>query len=59
MGYIPMQIAQTLAPMMDDGRTFMAELVRRNESPRHERVGLTVRIVETTQLHGNQADEDV
>lgn len=47
MGYIPKQIAQTLAPMMDDGRTFIAELVRRNESPRFKRVGLTVRIVET------------
>lgn len=48
MGYIRKQIAQTLAPMMDEGRTFIAELVRRNESPRFERVGLTVRIVETT-----------
>lgn len=48
MGYIPKQIAQTLAPMMDGGRRFIAELIRRNESPRFERVGLTVRIVETT-----------
>ena len=58
MGYIPRLIAQTLAPMMDNGKTFIAELVRRNESPRYERVGLTVRIVETNQPHGNQADED-
>ena len=58
MGYIPKQLAQTLAPMMDGGKAFIAELVRRNESPRYERVGLTVRIVETNQPHGNQADED-
>ena len=48
MGYLPSWLAKVLAPMMDVGRTFMAEFVARNEAPGRELVGLTVRIVETT-----------
>ena len=46
MGYVPKEIAKDLAPMMDEGRQFLAYFVSRNESPRHKTVGLTVKIVE-------------
>jgi hypothetical protein len=48
MGYVPARLAKILAPMMDAGRTFIAEFVARNEAPGRELVGLTIRIVETT-----------
>jgi hypothetical protein len=48
MGYVPSRLAKILAPMIDAGRTFLAEFVCRNEAPGRELVGLTVRIVETT-----------
>ena len=48
MGYLPRNQAARLAPLMDDGRTFLAEYVHRNEYAPYENVGLTVRIVETT-----------
>jgi hypothetical protein len=48
MGYIPSRLAKYLAPLMDAGREFDAEFICVNEFPPHERVGLTVRIVETT-----------
>jgi hypothetical protein len=51
MGYLPSWLAKVLAPMMDAGRTFIAEFVARNEAPGRELVGLTVRIVETTRAH--------
>jgi hypothetical protein len=47
MGYLPKATARFLAPLMDAGRTFLAEFVCRNEHPKHRLVGLTVRIVET------------
>lgn len=46
LGYIPREIAKELAPLMDDGKNFMALFVQRNESPFHRTVGLTVQIVE-------------
>ena len=49
MGYVPKQIAKNLAPLMDAGRRFLAYFVRRNESPYHKTVGMTVMIVETTE----------
>ena len=49
MGYIPSWMAKDLAPLMDAGRVFNAEFVCRNEHPTEELVGLTVRIVETTE----------
>ena len=49
MGYIPSDLAKDLAPMMDAGRIFDAEFVCVNQFPPHERVGLTVRIVESPQ----------
>ena len=49
MGYLPKSEAQKIAPLLDEGRTFIAEFVRRNEYPPYERVGLTIRIVETTE----------
>ena len=49
MGYVPKSIAEELAPIMDAGRRFLAYFVRRNESPYHETVGMTVMIVETTE----------
>jgi len=48
MGYLPKKVAKKVAPLMDTGRHFLAELVCRNEYPLFENVGLTVRIVETT-----------
>ena len=49
LGYIPRHIAGSLAPMMDNGRSFVAEFHRLNRSPIHKTVGLTVRIVEIVQ----------
>ncbi len=48
MGFLPRDVARVLAPMMDAGRTFLAEFVSRNEYRSDQWVGLTVRIVETT-----------
>jgi len=48
MGYLPRQVVATLAPMMDAGRTFLAEFVRINEFTEiTDKVGLTVKIIET------------
>ena len=49
MGYLPRVVAKEVAQMMDAGRTFLAEFICRNEYPPYEKVGLTVRIVETTE----------
>jgi len=46
MGYLPRHIAQIIAPMMDVGRSFIAEFVSMNMSMSHKTVGMTVRIVE-------------
>jgi hypothetical protein len=46
MGYIPKETAAQLAPMMDAGREFDAEFVCVNKHPRHDTVGLTVKIIE-------------
>ena len=48
MGFVPGHLAKELAPLMDAGRVFDAEFVCVNEFPPHERVGLTVKIVEAT-----------
>jgi hypothetical protein len=50
VGYVPKYIAQEIAPLMDEGRTFLAEFICRNEHPYEPLVGLTVRIVETSSL---------
>ena len=48
MGYLPRQVAATLAPMMDAGRTFLAEFVKINEFAEiASTVGITVKIIET------------
>lgn len=53
IGYIPKKIAKWVAPVMDEGKRLCAEFVQRNESPFHDIVGLTVRVVETTKpAHG-------
>lgn len=49
MGYVPRHIARDLAPLMDSGRSFQAYFVQRNESPYHDTVGMTVKIVETNE----------
>jgi hypothetical protein len=46
LGYVPREVAKELAPLMDEGRSFMAFFVSRNEHPFHGTVGLTVRIEE-------------
>ena len=46
LGYVPKEIAKELALLMDQGKTFMAFFVSRNEHPLHGTVGLTVRIEE-------------
>ena len=48
LGYLQKPVAEKLAPVMDAGRSFLAEFVCRNEYAPYENVGLTVRIVETT-----------
>ena len=47
MGYIPNDLAEELAPMMDAGREFDAEFICRNAHPNESLIGLTVKIVET------------
>jgi len=54
MGYLPKAVAKSIAPFMDEGRTFLAEFVRRNECSYYDMVGLTVRIVETTEYQIGQ-----
>ena len=49
LGYVPKHIAGSLARMMDNGRSFVAEFYRINKSPVHKTVGVTVRIVEIVQ----------
>tara|TARA_B100000614_G_scaffold256216_1_gene274416 strand:+ start:240 stop:548 length:309 start_codon:yes stop_codon:yes gene_type:complete len=49
LGYLPKHIAQQVAPLIDNGRCFVAEHLALNEFPPHETVGLTVRIRELTQ----------
>ena len=49
MGYLPRDAAQKIAPLIDNGRKFSAEFVCRNEYAPHKNVGLTIRIIETTQ----------
>lgn len=46
MGYVPKDVARELAPLMDEGRGFIAFFVSRNEHPVYGIVGLTVRIEE-------------
>ena len=46
MGYIPAPVAATLAPLMDQGQSFIAEFVQINKAPTHDTVGMTVKIVE-------------
>ena len=46
MGYVPRQLSKNLAPMIDSGGRLVAQFVRLNESPKHDVVGLTVRIVQ-------------
>jgi len=46
LGYVPRDVAKELAPLMDEGRKFMAFFVSRNEHPVYGIVGLTVRIEE-------------
>lgn len=48
VGYLPRELAAQIAPLMDSGRTFLAMFVCRNEYPHYERIGMTVKIVETT-----------
>ena len=46
LGYVPREIAEELAPLMDQGREFTAFFVRLNRHPYKSTVGLTVRIEE-------------
>ena len=50
VGYLPRDAARRIAPLMDTGRHFLAEFVRVTRYPPHERIGMMVRIVETTEL---------
>jgi len=56
MGYLPKSISQKLAPLMDNSRRFLAEFVSLNEFPPHKTIGLTVRVVETTDCSGVKED---
>jgi single-stranded-DNA-specific exonuclease len=46
LGHIPRDKAKELAPLMDDGKNFIALFMSRNEHPLYDTVGLTVKIVE-------------
>jgi len=46
LGYLPKNIARTVAPQMDAGTNLAAEFVSLNLSPFHDQVGMTVRIVQ-------------
>ena len=46
LGYVPRAYAKELAPLMDEGRQFIAIFVSCNEHPLFDTVGLTVRIEE-------------
>ncbi|MEI7591142.1 MAG: HIRAN domain-containing protein [Deltaproteobacteria bacterium] len=48
MGYLPKDAAKKIAPLIDEGRRFLAEFVCRNECAPDKNIGLTVRIIETT-----------
>jgi hypothetical protein len=57
MGYVPRQIAEYLAPLMDSGRKFMAFFVKLNVPLYEGNTGLTVEIrelpeTEQTDQHG-------
>ncbi len=56
MGYVPRKEARKLAPLMDKGRTFIAEFVNLNKSPSHSTVGMTLRIVETNNQNVKSAN---
>jgi hypothetical protein len=56
MGYIPKETAVHLAPLMDAGREFDAEFICVNKHPRHEVVGLTVKIIEV-KPHAVEAED--
>ena len=56
LGYVPKHIARVLAPMMDNGRSFVAEFFRLNKSPVHKTVGVTVRIVEIVEQQEQQTN---
>jgi hypothetical protein len=45
-GYIPASVAKEMAPLMDSGRHFVAEYKARNQHPKHDVIGLTVKIKE-------------
>ena len=46
LGYVPKRIAKEIASKMDAGTNFRAEILGRNEHPRYDRAGLTIRIVD-------------
>jgi hypothetical protein len=48
LGYLPKNVARTVAPQMDAGTNLAAEFVSFNRSPFHDQVGMTVRITELT-----------
>jgi hypothetical protein len=54
MGYVPKDIAQDLAPLMDSGRHFMAFFVKLNLPLYEGSVGLTVEIRELPEKEEDQ-----
>jgi hypothetical protein len=46
LGYLPRSIAQKISPLIKAGKQFVAEFVSVNQNPFHERVGMTVKIIE-------------
>ena len=46
LGYLPENIAKTVAPEMDAGTNLVAKFVSLNRSSYHDPVGLTVKIVQ-------------
>lgn len=46
LGYLPKQVARTVAPNMDQGTNLSAQFVSLNKSPYYDLVGMTIRIVQ-------------
>lgn len=46
LGFVPQKLAKELAPRMDLGGIYEIRSIRKNVSPQHEIVGLTIEIIE-------------
>lgn len=59
MGYVPKEVAEELAPLMDSGSVYQAEFVGINRHPRKPLVGITVKIVPVEPYQMQEGGEPV